>query len=44
MKDISFSLKNKKELIVLLASRVSGRVVLTLMISNDLVVKEYNAT
>ena len=43
MKDISFSLKNEKELIVLLASRVSGRVVLTLMISNDLVVKEYNA-
>ena len=43
MKDISFSLKNEKELIVLLASRVSGRVILTLMISNDLVVKEYNA-
>ena len=43
MKDISFSLKNEKELIVLLASRVSGRVVLTLMISNDLVVKEYSA-
>ena len=43
MKDISFSLKNEKKLIVLLASRVSGRVILTLMISNDLVVKEYNA-
>ena len=43
MKDISFSLKNEKELIVLLASRASGRVVLTLMISNDLVVKEYSA-
>ena len=43
MKDISFSLKNEEELIVLLASRVSGRVILTLMISNDLVVKEYNA-
>ena len=43
MKDISFSLKNEKELIVLLASRVSGKVILTLMISNDLVVKEYNA-
>tara|TARA_B100000282_G_scaffold196055_1_gene143183 strand:- start:263 stop:2854 length:2592 start_codon:yes stop_codon:yes gene_type:complete len=43
MKDISFSLKNEKKLIVLLASRVSGRVILTLMISNDLVEKEYNA-
>ena len=43
MKDISFSLKNEKKLIVLLASIVSNRVVLTLMISNDLVVKEYNA-
>ena len=43
MKDISFSLKNEKELIVLLASRVSGSVILTLMISNDLVIKEYNA-
>ena len=43
MKDISFSLKNEKKLIILLASRVSGRVILTLMISNDLVVKKYNA-
>ena len=43
MKDISFSLKNEKELIVLLSSRDSRGVILTLMISNDLVVKEYNA-
>ncbi len=43
MKDISFSLKNEKALIALLASRVSGNVILTLMISNDLVAKEYNA-
>ena len=43
MKDISFSLKNEKELIILLASRVSGKVILTLMISNDLVAKEYKA-
>ena len=43
MKDISFSLKNEKELITLLASRVSDSVILTLMISNDLVAKEYNA-
>tara|TARA_Y100001933_G_scaffold123956_1_gene123819 strand:+ start:1671 stop:4262 length:2592 start_codon:yes stop_codon:yes gene_type:complete len=43
MKDISFSLKNEKELIVLLASRSSDRVILTLMITNDLVVKEYDA-
>ena len=43
MKDISFSLKNEKELIVLLASRSLDRVILTLMITNDLVVKEYDA-
>tara|TARA_B100000900_G_scaffold86352_1_gene70033 strand:+ start:13748 stop:16339 length:2592 start_codon:yes stop_codon:yes gene_type:complete len=43
MKDISFSLKNEKALIALLASKVSGSVILTLMISNDLVAKEYNA-
>ena len=43
MKDISFSLKNEKKLIVLLSSRNSRGVILTLMISNDLVVKEYNA-